>query len=125
LGTVKSGDPVLNLAGKKVSFSLDTSSPSANSSQFSTFEKKDPDVSTVVDLDEVKIPDEEVDHEAKDGEEKPVSSSSMRSLLRKSSIIDVIPEEAESLTVLVGGVKFLERPLTAFVRLEQVRALYN
>lgn len=39
---------------------------------------------------------------------------------RHSKIMDLIPDEAESLTVLVGGVKFLEQPITAFVRLEQV-----
>ena len=35
--------------------------------------------------------------------------------------MDKIPENAESLTVLVGGVKFLKEPIVAFVRLEQVR----
>ena len=35
--------------------------------------------------------------------------------------MEKIPEEAESLTVLVGGVKFLEKPVVAFVRLAQVR----
>ena len=55
-------------------------------------------------------------------EEKPVAPShGLRSLLRRGSIIDVIPEEAESITVMVGGVKFLENPVTAFVRLKQVR----
>ena len=34
--------------------------------------------------------------------------------------MDKIPDEAESLTILVGGVKFLKEPVTAFVRLEQV-----
>ena len=36
-------------------------------------------------------------------------------------LMEKIPEEAESLTVLVGGVKFLEQPVVAFVRLAQVR----
>ena len=35
--------------------------------------------------------------------------------------MDKIPEGAESLTVLVGGVKFLSEPIVAFVRLAQVR----
>ena len=34
--------------------------------------------------------------------------------------MDKIPEGAESLTVLVGGVKFLSEPVVAFVRLAQV-----
>ena len=34
--------------------------------------------------------------------------------------MDKIPEDAESLTVLVGGVKFLNEPVVAFVRLAQV-----
>ena len=34
--------------------------------------------------------------------------------------MDKIPENAESLTVLVGGVKFLTNPVVAFVRLAQV-----
>lgn len=34
--------------------------------------------------------------------------------------MDKIPEGAESLTVLVGGVKFLNDPIVAFVRLAQV-----
>lgn len=43
-------------------------------------------------------------------------------LRRRSSIMDLIAAEAESLTVLVGGgIKFLDQPVTAFVRLEQVR----
>ena len=46
------------------------------------------------------------------------------SLQRKHKrIMDMIPEEAESLTVLVGGVKFLEQSVTAFVRLKQVRII--
>lgn len=36
---------------------------------------------------------------------------------RGSTLISKIPDEAESLTVLVGGVKFLDEPITAFVRL--------
>ena len=35
--------------------------------------------------------------------------------------MDKIPEGAESLTVLVGGVKFLNQPIVAFVRLAQVK----
>ncbi len=38
-----------------------------------------------------------------------------------SSLISKIPTEAESLTVLVGGVKFLNEPISAFVRLGEVR----
>ena len=34
-----------------------------------------------------------------------------------------IPDEAESLTVLVGGVKFLDEPVVAFVRLAQSHLL--
>ena len=34
--------------------------------------------------------------------------------------MDKIPEDAESLTVLVGGVKFLKQPVAVFVRLAQV-----
>ena len=34
-----------------------------------------------------------------------------------------IPDEAESLTVLVGGVNFLEEPVVAFVRLAQSHLL--
>ena len=41
-------------------------------------------------------------------------SKSMLSLMEK------IPDEAESLTVLVGGVKFLDEPIMAFIRLAQV-----
>ena len=37
--------------------------------------------------------------------------------------MDKIPEGAESLTVLVGGVKFLSEPIVAFVRLAQVRGV--
>jgi hypothetical protein len=37
--------------------------------------------------------------------------------------MDKIPDEAESLTVLVGGVKFLEKPVVAFVRLAQSHLL--
>ena len=40
---------------------------------------------------------------------------------RVLQLMEKIPEEAESLTVLVGGVKFLEQPVVAFVRLAQVR----
>ena len=36
-------------------------------------------------------------------------------------LMEKIPEEAESLTVMVGGVKFLQKPVVAFVRLAQVR----
>ena len=36
------------------------------------------------------------------------------------SLMEKIPDEAESLTVLVGGVKFLKEPVLAFVRLAQV-----
>ncbi len=39
---------------------------------------------------------------------------------RGSSLISKIPTEAESLTVLVGGVNFLQRTITAFVRLGEV-----
>ena len=34
--------------------------------------------------------------------------------------MDKIPQDAESLTVLVGGVKFLSEPIVTFVRLAQV-----
>ncbi len=37
--------------------------------------------------------------------------------------MEKIPEEAESLTVLVGGVQFLKEPLVAFVRLAQSHLL--
>ena len=40
---------------------------------------------------------------------------------RVLQLMEKIPEEAESLTVMVGGVKFLEKPVVAFVRLAQVR----
>ena len=36
-------------------------------------------------------------------------------------LMEKIPEEAESLTVMVGGVKFLQKPVVAFVRLAQVK----
>ena len=39
---------------------------------------------------------------------------------RGSSLISKIPTEAESLTVLVGGVNFLKQTITVFVRLEEV-----
>jgi hypothetical protein len=58
------------------------------------------------------------------GAESVVVENGSRSLKHHhhhtSSVIDKIPDEAESLTVLVGGVKFLEHPITAFVRLEEV-----
>lgn len=57
-------------------------------------------------------------------EEPPAPGSD--SLKRKPSapsLMDKIPDEAESLTVLVGGVKFLEKPVVAFVRLAQSRHL--
>ena len=38
-----------------------------------------------------------------------------------SSVREKLNPEAESLTVLVGGVNFLEQHITAFVRLGQVR----
>lgn len=40
---------------------------------------------------------------------------------RASHVMDKIPEEAESLTVMVGGVNFLEQPITAFIRLKEVK----
>jgi len=36
-------------------------------------------------------------------------------------LMEKIPEEAESLTVMVGGVNFLQKPVVAFVRLAQVK----
>lgn len=44
-------------------------------------------------------------------------SRSMQDLLHK------IPDDAESLTVLVGGVSFLQEPLVVFVRLKQSHLL--
>ena len=44
-------------------------------------------------------------------------SGSMQDLLKR------IPDEAESLTVLVGGVNFLQEPVVAFVRLQQSHLL--
>ena len=44
-------------------------------------------------------------------------SSSVQDLLQK------IPEGAESITVLVGGVKFLKEPIVVFVRLAQSHLL--
>ena len=74
----------------------------------------------IEDLEVLKVEGEAEEKEKE--EEKPVAPShGLRSLLRRGSIIDVIPEEAESITVMVGGVKVLENPVTAFVRLKQVR----
>ena len=39
------------------------------------------------------------------------------------SLMSRIPDEAESLTVMVGGVSFLEEPVVAFVRLAQSHLL--
>jgi hypothetical protein len=41
----------------------------------------------------------------------------------EEGVMDKIPEGAESLTVLVGGVKFLSEPIVAFVRLAQSHLL--
>ncbi len=57
---------------------------------------------------------EEGDKEA----ESPVTTPIQKR--HTSSVMNKIPDEAESLTVLVGGVKFLEKPITVFVRLGQV-----
>ncbi len=82
---------------------------------------------TSVNLEVVELDEEEEDDPGDRHEEKTVSpatsSHGIRSLLRKSSIIDVIPKEAESLTVMVGAIKFLEKPITVFVRLRQVRKI--
>ena len=43
----------------------------------------------------------------------------------EEGVMDKIPEGAESLTVLVGGVKFLSEPIVAFVRLAQVRGVVS
>jgi len=40
-------------------------------------------------------------------------------------LMEKIPEEAESLTVMVGGVNFLQKPVVAFVRLAQVCVCAN
>ncbi len=56
----------------------------------------------------------------------PQQSSEELTLKAKSvlSLMDKIPEEAESLTVLVGGVQFLQKPIVAFVRLDQVSLFF-
>ena len=48
------------------------------------------------------------------------SVGSMTSNKSVLSLMEKIPDEAESLTVLVGGVKFLNEPIVAFIRLAQV-----
>ncbi len=52
---------------------------------------------------------------------QPGSESSLKRNKSVLSLMSKIPEEAESLTVLVGGVQFLQQPIVAFVRLDQVR----
>lgn len=68
-----------------------------------------PPASSPVDMKEV---------ECVDGIQSPSRLNKRR---RGSSVISKIPDEAESLTVLVGGVDFLKQPITAFVRLETVK----
>ena len=46
-------------------------------------------------------------------------SGKLKRKISVPSLMNKIPDEAESLTVLVGGVKFLEKPVVAFVRLAQ------
>lgn len=40
-------------------------------------------------------------------------------------LLEKIPDDAESLSVLVGGVDFLDTPLVVFVRLKQSHLLGN
>ena len=56
-------------------------------------------------------------------ESVPPASGILKQKTSVLSLMDKIPDEAESLTVLVGGVKFLEEPVVAFVRLAQSHLL--
>ena len=54
----------------------------------------------------------------------PSTDSFKEGMKRNKSVLQLmekIPDEAESLTVLVGGVQFLKEHVVAFVRLEQVQ----
>lgn len=55
-----------------------------------------------------------------DAEATGPASSRLHKRRRGSTALSKVPEEAELLTVLVGGVNFLEQPVTAFVRLDEV-----
>ena len=66
---------------------------------------------------------DETDNEQKEEVKVEVEHEHLSLVKRHCKIMDQIPDEAESLTVMVGGVKFLEKPVTAFVRLEQVGTL--
>lgn len=56
-------------------------------------------------------------------DEVPTVSGILKTKTSAPSLMYKIPDEAESLTVLVGGVKFLEKPVVAFVRLAQSHLL--
>ena len=56
-------------------------------------------------------------------DETPPVSGILERNASTPSLMHKIPDEAESLTVLVGGVKFLEKPVVAFVRLAQSQLL--
>lgn len=61
----------------------------------------------------------------KEAESIDMPSARLNKHRRGSSVISKIPDEAESLTVLVGGVNFLKQPITAFVRLSEVGHIPN
>ena len=51
------------------------------------------------------------------------STPKLKKVATTSKIINRIPEDSESTTVLIGSVDFLKKPIMAFVRLSEGRQL--